>query len=594
MKRCQSAAACNGGSHQTLLLTVVGVRNIPHFLREKPAALAVEAKLGTVTAATSEHKPIVQAASHTIACTFEETLELPFVNRDWTPLKISLRLLSLQNDKIYGKAKLSISTMGNATQRKQWVPLTSDSRSQNGDVHVSWAFTGITRHDSVNSIPRPKSAMEINSVSSQHDSGGVRTILPGPGTLHLHLTKLVIPFSPICPNEIATITLHCSFGGAERFLPAIPFERQISLDNYIEYDVVYSARQRLIHFSLWGQREMPKGEKKGLAVYEDLLLGEIMFEVNSGGPHSSQVAKLTGGIELTFNYRLTYQKPLQEGSSGRPRSAHPRRLLKGNSADPNIAIKINNTNQRANSYQQPPDDDSSELSAEEVKMDFEKSSNNIDHHTQPVPQTTPVTLEAIMLEVKEGFRYLEHKFDTQIVSINNRISLVESKVQALEIMNQASPPRSPSSPPPLVQSPPPLLRKDSPRSQCSDGSDRSIASGDVILESPPRLSGLGFPPMLDNSRPSSAGSVNDFVNAAAVKGDISGVYVTEEQLRNKFQDLAKTNNWVPRSALKDFYLSYATFDESDHQVDRTLSNFTTSDRVPYDEFARLALFLAKR
>ena len=53
-------------------------------------------------------------------------------------------------------------------------------------------------------------------------------------------------------------------------------------------------------------------------------------------------------------------------------------------------------------------------------------------------------------------------------------------------------------------------------------------------------------------------------------------------------------NWISRSALKRFYLSYATFDESDYQVDKTLSNFTTSDRVPYDEFARLALFLAKR
>ena len=536
MKRCQSAAACNGGSHQSLLLSVVGVRNIPHFLREKPAALAVEATLGGVTAATSEHKPIVQAASHTIACTFDETLELPFVHRDCTPLKISLRLLSLQNDKIYGKAKLSISTMGNAIQRKQWVPLTSDSRSQNGDVHVSWAFTGITRHDVFNSIPRPKSAMEINSVSSQQDSGS-REILPGPGTLHLHLTKLLIPFTSVSSEEIATITLHCSFGGAERFLPAIPFEKQITLDNYIEYDVVYSARQRLIHFSLWGQREMPKGEKKGLAVYEDLLLGEIMFEVNSGAPHSSQVAKLTGGIELTFNYRLTYQKPLQEGSSGRPRSAHPRRLLKGNSVDPNV-IKMSN---RLNSYQQPPDDDSSELSAEEVKMDFEKSNNNIDHSPGPPPPSqlfppslsppptlsSPVTLEAIMREVKEGFRYLEQKFDTQIANISNRISLVESKVQSLEIMNP------PSSPPPLVRSPPPLLHRKSPSPSSDRSSIRSIVSGDVVLESPPRLS--SFPPMLDSSRPSSAGSHNDFVNAAAVKGDISGVYVTEEQLRSKFQ-----------------------------------------------------------
>eukprot|EP01062_Namystynia_karyoxenos_P068836 TRINITY_DN6392_c0_g2_i1.p1 TRINITY_DN6392_c0_g2~~TRINITY_DN6392_c0_g2_i1.p1 ORF type:complete len:897 (+),score=240.40 TRINITY_DN6392_c0_g2_i1:114-2804(+) len=194
--------------------------------------------------------------------------------------------------------------------------------------------------------------------------------LPGPGTLRLRVKGVSIAPGMGVP-KLRSITLACSFGGVERQSqttpvpaaaaaaaaaassappPALPPPQQqqqqqpplelqpaegaaveaavaeahpitlagVPFDFETEFDVVYSdAGRKALFFTLWGQAQP---SERG---YEDVRLGDGAFEVSNVPPPADQSCTLSAGHVVRFAYRVTYQRPLQEGARGRPKSAHP-------------------------------------------------------------------------------------------------------------------------------------------------------------------------------------------------------------------------------------------------------------------------------
>ena len=83
--------------------------------------------------------------------------------------------------------------------------------------------------------------------------------------------------------------------------------------------------------------------------------------------------------------------------------------------------------------------------------------------------------------------------------------------------------------------------------------------------------------------------------SVAVRSDVSGVLVTEEQLRAKFDELdVRQRGWISCEALRRFYHTFDFGLDDGGKVDTMLMRFAKTDRVPYAEFARVALSLAAR
>eukprot|EP00756_Hemistasia_phaeocysticola_P009703 Hpha_TRINITY_DN14941_c2_g3::TRINITY_DN14941_c2_g3_i2::g.143514::m.143514 len=149
--------------------------------------------------------------------------------------------------------------------------------------------------------------------------------LPGPGTLRLRVKGVRIGSVP-SGIKLQGLTLACAYAGMERQSQSVVSAegllsqgQEVPLELEFEFDVVYSTHcRKFLSLSLWGQT-VRTGDRGGNSV----PLGDGVLEVAQPPPASIQMCELSAGHMVSLAYRVTYQRPLQEGARGRPKSAHP-------------------------------------------------------------------------------------------------------------------------------------------------------------------------------------------------------------------------------------------------------------------------------
>eukprot|EP01065_Artemidia_motanka_P026350 TRINITY_DN3129_c0_g1_i1.p1 TRINITY_DN3129_c0_g1~~TRINITY_DN3129_c0_g1_i1.p1 ORF type:complete len:778 (+),score=206.07 TRINITY_DN3129_c0_g1_i1:91-2424(+) len=741
-----------------------------------PGQVVVKVAVGQTIVATSPKQPTVGENTGALNVCFQETVDVPVPGMaGGRVLPVTIRLTSPTGEDHYGLQSLLEVDYGSAGRQWLTLrPSDPAAGKAFGEVFIQWSFAGTPSPHSIsadaqgpavgrwplgNAPPRtcsapvcpPQAPMAVvksdpakarvhfndlwahSTRKGRAPSVGADGLqgrddsaerLPGPGTLRLRIKAVRLHTLP--QADLRSLTLVCSYGGTERHSQSVLAPNgwfregaDVQLEFEADFDVVYSATGRkLLFFSLWGQAKPVVSSAgaprpgSGDRAYEDLRLGDGVFELANLPPAAQQTCTLNSDHTITFAYRVTYQRPLQEGSRGRPKSAHPNakkapKHIAGLDGETDLRGAVQQPRpQSAQSVSRPLSAGKPERLRREIagvhdvlqfstprrdegderprsiagvgadgidtgciQMDFgrpqaadamtaaaaaaeEASDMQVDARgaencgpppllppcettadlssgeDSPVPGSPPplitraapawspplptaqppqppqhnllpagTPMKAVFSQLRRDLHrqlaLMEERLSMKLDSLGTRVARLESFVDDAPVPRH----RQDSSGLPTTSSPTrsrPASCQSRPTSSNRPWSGGSNPSVSVRAASP--IGHLG--PL---SRPSSSGtSTGDGTpppNVLQAAADLSGSIVTDDQLRTKFEELAGPGRvCISFVELRRFYRSFDSFgiDETDEQVGRKLAKFCRTDQVSFNEFAHLALSLAKR
>eukprot|EP01063_Lacrimia_lanifica_P002657 TRINITY_DN1140_c0_g1_i2.p1 TRINITY_DN1140_c0_g1~~TRINITY_DN1140_c0_g1_i2.p1 ORF type:complete len:1163 (+),score=370.24 TRINITY_DN1140_c0_g1_i2:117-3605(+) len=276
---------------------------------------------------------------------------------------------------------------------------------------------------------------------------------PGPGTLHLHIAAIRPKVGPAgggaddpstVPDDLANCTLRLSFGGTERFCttaveprtpgaPACGAHTHLPVSLQTEFDVVYSEGAIVaLNVALFGQRRAATPAAAG----EELVMGAGTCEIMHSVAQVNKTLILSGGHEVVLTYRIAYQRPLQEGSSGRPKSAYPKKFKSG----------VFDVRQAVESL--TGETDEFLLHAREASCGLAEDEGAPAAAPQSIPQSVVTSLQCLTQQLA----MMQASFQGQLRQLGERMGRLETKMDDViythSVVTHA--PVEPPTPPPVL------------------------------------------------------------------------------------------------------------------------------------------------
>lgn len=362
----------------------------------------------------------------------------------------------------------------------------------------------------------------------------------------------------------------------------------------VTFDVLPSNVTRLMTLSVLGAWSTAEGAKGPNFRPHLLGIAKVDVPTNLGGENQTLSQRLVVSghprSKLDVSLSLVYNRPRKEGAGGRPLSAYPRRAPGASSpgappsphqAAPSRQQQLPSQSQSTNQPAVSQEEQAAPVASNKLRSRIGagrnawgdgSSSSSVPVQSGGAASSAQPPSEGMLLEMEKAFEnVLTSKLEESVVTaVNVAVARVMDRLNALE--------------------------------QRLARSEEAIAQLRLPPPAPSRTGSGGYNriPKAPGSRPGSADSVVSGPNSAP-SYDVSHSIITEQQLRNKFQEYDVTQSGtISLAQLISFYKSGSAYgdDESDDRVLRYLDHcgvrIRSSEGVSFDDFAKVALRLAQR